>query len=47
MEKNPPANVGDTGSNPGPRRSHMLQGNEDHKLKLLTPHAAATEAHMP
>ena len=47
MDKNPPANVGDTGSNPGPRRSHMPQGNEAHKLKLLTPRAATTEAHMP
>ena len=25
--KNPPANAGDTGSNPGPGRSHMLQSN--------------------
>ena len=25
--KNPPANAGDTGSNPGPRRSHMLRNN--------------------
>ena len=25
--KNPPANAGDTGSNPGPGRSHMLRGN--------------------
>ena len=25
--KNPPANAGDTGLNPGPGRSHMLQGN--------------------
>ena len=26
--KNPPANEGDTGSIPGPGRSHMLQGTE-------------------
>ena len=25
--KNPPANAGDTGSSPGPRRSHMLWSN--------------------
>ena len=25
--KNPPANAGDTGSSPGPERSHMLWSN--------------------
>ena len=25
--KNPPANAGDTGSNPGPGRSHMLRSS--------------------
>ena len=25
--KNPPANTGDTGSSPGPGRSHMLRSN--------------------
>ena len=25
--KNPPAKAGDTGSSPGPGRSHMLQSN--------------------
>ena len=25
--KNPPTNAGDTGSSPGPRRSHMLRSN--------------------
>ena len=25
--KDPPANAGDTGSSPGPGRSHMLQNN--------------------
>ena len=35
---NPPANAGDTGSIPGPGRSHMLQG----KLSLR---AATTGAH--
>ena len=28
--KNPPAKAGDTGSIPGPRRSHVLQGNRAH-----------------
>ena len=27
VDKNLPANAGDTGSNPGPGRFHMLQGN--------------------
>ena len=27
VAKNPPANVGDTGLSPGPRRSHMLWSN--------------------
>ena len=27
LVKNPPANEGDTGSTPGPGRSHMLQSN--------------------
>ena len=27
MVKNPPAKAGDTGSNPGPGRSHMPQNN--------------------
>ena len=27
VAKNPPANAGDTGSSPGPGRSHMPQSN--------------------
>ena len=27
MVKNPPANTGDTGSSPGPKRSHMPRSN--------------------
>ena len=27
VDKNPPANAGDTGSSPGPGRSHMPQSN--------------------
>jgi len=34
---NPPANEGDTGSIPGPGRSHMLQSKEAHVPQLLKP----------
>ena len=34
--KNPPANAGDTGSIPGPGRSHMLQDNYAHEPQLLS-----------
>ena len=33
--KNLPANVGDTGSNPGPGRFHMSQGNKAHLPQLV------------
>ena len=33
----PPANAGDTGSSPGPGRSHMLQSNLAHAPQLLSP----------
>ena len=57
--KNLPANVEDTTSIPGPRRSHMLQGNSAGVPQLMSPHpracelqllgqsAAAAEAHSP
>ena len=57
--KNPPANAGDTGSSPGPGRSHMPRSNEAHapqllslhsracEPQLLSPCATTTEAHMP
>ena len=57
--KNPPANAGDTGSSPGPGRSHMPQSNEPRvpqllslhsracKPQLLSPCATTTEAHAP
>ena len=57
--KNPPANVGDTGSSPGPGRSHMLRSNKvcapqllsprsrAHEPQLLSPHTTTTEAHTP
>ena len=57
--ENPPANAGDTGSSPGPGRSHMPQSNEAHAPQLLSlcsrarapqllsPRAATTEARAP
>ena len=45
--KNPPANAGDTGSSPGPGRSHMPQNNLAREPQLLSPCATATEAHTP
>ena len=41
--KNPPANAGDTGSSPGPGRSHMPRTNEAHVPQLLSPRATTTE----
>ena len=35
--KNPPASAGDTGSIPGPGRSHMPQGNQACAPQLLKP----------
>ena len=55
--KNPPANAGDTGSSPGPGRSHVPRSNEAHAPQLLSlrsrarapqllsPRATTTEAH--
>ena len=34
--KNPPANAGDTGSSPGPGRSHMPRSNEARVPQLLS-----------
>ena len=59
MVKNPPASAGDTGSSPGPRKSHMPRSNEARapqllslrsrarEPQLLNPRATTTEAHMP
>ena len=41
--KNPPANAGDTGSSPGPGRSHMLRSNEARAPQLLSLRATTTE----
>ena len=45
--KNPPANAGDTGSIPGPGRSHMPQSNEACAPQLLSLQATTTEARVP
>ena len=57
--KNPPANAGDTGSNPGPGRSHTPWSNwacapqllslrfRAREPQLLSLRAATTEAHAP
>ena len=44
MVKNPPANVGDTGSNPGPGRSHMPWSNKAFVSQLLS---LRSRAHKP
>ncbi|KAJ8796977.1 hypothetical protein J1605_001787 [Eschrichtius robustus] len=43
--KNPPANAGDTGSSPGPGRSHMPRSNKA-RAQLLSQRATVTEACM-
>ena len=59
LVKNLPANAGDTGSSPGPGRSHVLRSNWAHvpqllnlhsrarEPQLLSPCATTTEAHAP
>ena len=47
MVKNPPANAGDTGSSPGPGRSHMPRSNYARVPQLLRPRTATTEARTP
>ena len=47
MVKNPPDNAGDTGSSPGPGRSHMPQSNEACAPQLLSLRATTTEAREP
>ena len=58
MVKNPPANAGDTGSSPGPERSHMPQIQEAcaqllslrsraHEPQLPSLQATTTKARMP
>ena len=45
--KNLPANSGDTGSSPGPGRSHVPQRDKTHVPQLLSPRATTTEARAP
>ena len=59
MVKSPPANAGDTGSSPGPGRSHMLQSkwayapqllslrSRAREPQLMSPRATTTEARVP
>ena len=44
--KNPPANAGDTGSSPGPGRSHMLRSNEARGPQLLSLRSRAREPQL-
>ena len=43
---NPPASAGDTGSHPGPGRSHMLRSNEARVPQLLRLHSRAREPQL-
>ena len=45
--ENLPANAGDTGSSPGPGRSHMPWSNSAREPQLLSLRAATAEAHVP
>ena len=47
MDKNMPANAGDTVSIPGPGRFHMLQTSEADASQLLSLCATITEASAP
>ena len=47
MVKNLPCNAKDTGSIPGPGRSHMPRSNLAHDPQLLRLRTAATEAFTP
>ena len=44
--KNPPANAGDTGSSPDPRRPHMPQSNKAHVPQLLSLCSRACEPQL-
>ena len=45
--KNPPANAGDTGSSPGPGRSHMPRSNQARVPQLLSLRSRAHEPQLP
>ena len=44
--KNLLANAGDTGSTPGPGRSHMPRSNKAHAPQLLSPHSRARKPQL-
>ena len=44
--KNPPANAGDTGLSPGPRRSHMPQSDKARAPQLLNLRSRACEPQL-
>ena len=44
--KNPPADAGDTGSSPGPGRSHMPRSNEARAPQLLSLRSRAREPQL-
>ena len=44
--KNPPANAGDTGSSPGPGRSHVPRSNQAHVSQLLSLRSRAHEPQL-
>ena len=46
MVRNPPANAEDTGSSPGPGRSHMPWGNWARAPQLLSLHSRAREPRL-
>ena len=45
-KKNPPANTGDTGSSPGPGRSHMPRSNYARVPQLLSLRSRAHEPQL-
>ena len=46
MVENPPANAGDTGSSPGPGRSHMPRSDWARVPQLLSLHSRAGELQL-
>ena len=46
VDKNPPANAGNTGSIPGTGRSHPPQDNETHTAQLLSLPSRARAPHL-
>ena len=46
MVKNPPASAGDTGSSPGPGKSHVPRSNQARAPKLLSLRSRAQEPQL-